>query len=271
MGKRLLSGFAQDDPERFAQLLGASNDLQETIGILTDIPDGLEADLVSRLSPDVASRLVSELPDTVVMAWLSSCSSDSARSMLARIGHERAVGLIAGINSRSKRLRLQQLMKYPQGTVGELVLLNVLTIRDSMPVPEIATAIQRQHGGTDAPIVILRKDGTVSGVLDLVMFLKNRDLDTRADDFCIPVRPVYAEAALASLKDRDEWSRLTSLPVVDYEGQLIGYVSRSRFESYIKSVTESGIFLQAGVELSRQFLEFMVYLLMLVFDRRSPR
>ncbi len=271
MSKHLLSGFAKDDPERFAQLLGDSSDLNESIGILADIPDGLEGDLVSRLTPEAARRLLSELPDPVVTGWLSSCSPDIARTMLSRIGHERSASLISSISDRSKRLRLQRLMTYPQGSVGELVLLDLMTIRDSTPVSEIASAIQRQPGGPEAPIVILHSDGTVNGVLDVVKFLKNRDPDSRAGDFRIPVKPVFAEASQSSLKHRDEWSRLTSLPVIDYEGQLIGYVSRSHCEESIVSDSESTLFLQSGLELSRQYFDCMVYFLMLIFDRRSPR
>lgn len=271
MSKHLLSGFAREDPERFAQLLGDSNDLKEAIDILVDIPDGLEGDLISRLTPEVARRLMNELPDPVVTGWLSSCSADTARNMLARTGLERSANLVSGITDRSKRIALQRLMKHPQGTIGELVLLDVMTIRDSMHVSDIAESIQRQEGGPEAPIVITRNDGTVSGVFDLVKFLKNRDMDTRASDFCIPVKPVFADASQSSLRNRDEWNRLSSLPVVDYQGQLTGYVSRSQSEKILESESESARFLESAIELSRQFLEVMVYCLMLIFDRRSPR
>lgn len=271
MGKYLLSGFAKDDPERFAQLLGNSGDLKEAIGILADIPDGLEGGLVSRLTPEVARRLLNELPDPIVSEWLGNCSADTARSVLARIGQERSARLISGITDRSRRIGLQRLIKYPQGTIGELVLPNVMTIWDSMPVSDIAGAIQRQESGSGAPVVIIQRNGAVCGVLDLVKFLKNRDMDASAADFCIPVKPIYADASQSSLKGRDEWKRLNSLPVVDYKGQLIGYVTRSQSENIHESVSESTRFLESGVELSRRYLEVMVYLLMLMFDRRSPR
>ena len=270
MGKQLLSGFARDDPERFAKLLGNTSDPKEAIGILADIPDGLEGDLVSRLSPENARRLLSELPDPIVAGWLSSCSADTARYMLTRIGHERAASLISGITDRSTRVGLLRLIKYPQGTVGNLALLNVMTVRDSMPVSDIAESIQEQESGPEAPIVILRDDGKVIGVLDVIRCYKNRDKHACASDFCIKVKPVYADASQTSLRNRDEWNRLGSLPVVDYEGQLIGYVSRSQSEDIQKSVSDNARFFNSIIELSRQFLEVMAYLLTMIFDRRSP-
>ena len=271
MGRHLLSAFASHDPERFAQLLGASNDPVESIAILADIPDGLEGDVVARLTPEAAGRLLNELPDPVVTGWLSSCSVDTARRMLAHIGRERAAGLISGIEDRSKRRGLRRLVEYPPGTIGELVQFSVIAIRDSAPVASIQSEIQQQAGPPEAPVVLIRGDGTVSGVLDLIMFLQNHDQDSRAGDFRIPVKPVFADASQSSLRNRDEWSRLTSLPVVDYEGQLIGYVSRSGLESSLGAVDESSIFLQSGVELSKQFLEFMAQVLQMIFDRRNPR
>ena len=271
MGKHLLSAFASDDPERFAQLLGASNDPAESIAILADIPDGLEGDVVSRLAPKAAGQLLNGLADPVVTGWLNSCSVDTARRMLFHIGRERSAGLISGIDDRSKRRGLRRLVAYPPGTIGELVQYSVIAIRDSVPAAGIQAEIQRQAGPAEAPVIIIRSDGTVSGVLDLIMFLKNHDQDSRASDFRIPVKPVFADASQSSLRNRDEWNRLTNLPVVDYEGQLIGYVSRSNLENSLGTEGESSIFLQSGLELSKQFLEFMAQVLQMIFDRRNPR
>jgi Mg/Co/Ni transporter MgtE len=271
MSKHLLSAFAKDDPERFAQLLGASSDVEETVSILTDIPDGLEGDVVSRLTAEAADGLLSDLPDPVVVGWLRTCSSDNARRMLARIGLERSASLISGIDDRSKRNELRRLVEYPVGTVGELVQLNVMAIRDSMAVSDIQPEIQRQSGSVDAPVVIIREDGTVSGVLDLVELMKNRDPDARAGNFCIPVKPLFDEASLSSLGNRDEWNRMTSIPVVDYAGRLIGYVSRTRLQDRFAGAGEGSLFFQSANELAKQFLEFMAHVLLLFFTRREPK
>jgi len=269
MSKQLLSGFARDDPERFAKLLGNSSDPKEAIEILADIPDGLESDLVSRLSPDIARRLLSELPDAIIIGWLSSCSADSARNILTRIDHERSASLVSGITDRLKRVGLQRLIRYPQGTTGNLASINVMTIRDSLPVSEIAESIQRQESGPEAPIVIVRDDGKVCGVLDVIEFLKNRDPHAHAADFCVKVRPVHADASQTSLINREEWKRLGSLPVVNHKGQLIGYISRSQSEEIEESVSADVGFLSSIVEVSRQFFEAMAYLLTMIFTRRS--
>ena len=271
MSKHLLSAFASDDSARFAQLLGAANDPEEVVGILTDIPDGLEGVVVAKLDTEAADRLLNGLPDAVVIGWLSSCSVDAARHMLARINHERSLRLIASIEDRSKRRGLRRLVEYQPGTIGELVQANAPVILDSTPVAGIFTEIQRQSGGPGAPLVVLRQDGTVSGVLDMVYLLRNRDPDARASDFLIPVKPAFAKASQASLKDREEWAQLTSLPVVDYDRKLVGYVSRSSLESRLGNVDESDLFLQSVIELSKQFFEFMAAMLVLVFDRRSSR
>jgi Mg/Co/Ni transporter MgtE len=270
MSNHLLSGFAKDDPERFAQLLGANPDTQETVEILTDIPDGLEADVVGRLTPEAARRLLNDLSDPVVIGWLSSCPADTARGILSHINRERSMSLISSIDDRSKRLGLKRLVEYPAGTIGESMLVNAIAIHESVAASDIQDQIQRQHGRSESPIVIVREDNLVKGVLDMVKLMNNRDPDARASDFRIKVKPVYAEATLSSLRDREEWHRMTSLPVVDYEGRLLGYVTRSQFERSLETANERGVFLQAGMELTRQFFEFMAYMLVLIFERRNP-
>lgn len=271
MSKHLLSAFAADDPALFAQLLGASDDPAETIAVLSDIPDGLEGEVVARLTPEAADRLLNELPDPVVIEWLGACTASTGRRLLSRISRERATRLIAGISNRSKRRRLRHMVDYPPESIGELVQTGVITIKESAKVGDISDEIPQWKGDPESPVVILRKDGTVAGVLDLMEFLKNRDQSARVSDFLIPIKPVYAEATQTSLHDRREWAQLSSLPVVDHERQLVGYVSRSTFERAHGTVGEGSLLLETGIELSKRFFEFMVYVLVLILDRRVQR
>ena len=271
MSKHLLSAFAADVPALFAQLLGDSDDPAEAIAILSDISDGMEGEVVARLTPAAADRLLNELPDPVVIGWLGACKASTGRRLLSRISRERAARLIAGVSSRSKRRSLRHMVDYPPGSVGELVQTGVITLKESVKAGDIAAEIQQWQGDSESPVVILHDDGTVAGVLDLMDLLKNRDQGAVAADLLIPVKPVYAEADQASLHGRTEWTRLTCLPVVDHEGQSVGYVSRSTFESAHGSVGEGSLLLETGVELSKRFFEFMVYALVLIFDRKVQR
>jgi Mg/Co/Ni transporter MgtE len=215
--------------------------------------------------------LLNELPDPIVIGWLKTCSADSARRMLARIGRERSTLLISGIDDRAKRRELRRLVEYPSGTVGDLMQVNITSVRDSTRAKEIRKELQRWSGDPDAPVAIVRDDGTVCGVLDQAMLLQNSDPDARASKFRIPVKSVFAESALSTLKGREEWVRLTSLPVVDFDGRLVGYVSRTRFESSQAAMSDGVQFFQSTAEFSMLFLEFMVYVLELVFGKRASR
>jgi Mg/Co/Ni transporter MgtE len=271
MSKHLLSAFAADDPGLFAQLLGASDDVAEAIAVLSDIPDGLEGEVVARLTPEAADRLLNELPDPVVIGWLGTCTASTGRRLLSRINRERADRLVAGISNRSIRRNLRHMADYPPGSIGEHVQTGVIAVKESARVGDIGDAIKQWKGDPESPVVILREDSTVAGVLDLMAFLKNHDQGAVAADFLVPIKPVYAEAAQSSLHDRAEWARLTILPVVDHDGQSVGYISRSTFERAHGTVGEGSLLLETGVELSKQFFEFMVYVLVLLFDRRVQR
>lgn len=271
MGKRLVGAFAAEDPARFAQILGKSTDLAESISILKEVPDGLESDIVARLSPEAADRLLHELPDQVVIEWLGACPMDAGRRMLSRVGRERAARLVAGIGNRARRRELRRLIAYPPGSIGELLEVNVMAVPADAPAADIHAEIRRFDGSSEAPVVIVDDAGTVTGVLDLVRFMQHGDAGGRAADFRIPVKPLFADALLESFREQREWLRLTSLPVADFEGRLIGYVPRSVLEPAIRSTDEGRLFIETGVQVSKRFFEFMAYMLVLILDRRPDR
>lgn len=271
MSKRLLQAFAVEDPDRFAHLLGATHDVEEAVEILNDIPDGAEAGVLSLLGPAASERLLGALSDDMLAAWLATCPTDAGRRLLARVGQERASRLIARIENSSKRRGLRRIAAYPDDSIGAKMHLGVLTISETATVSEVERVFQEQLSGPECPAVIIRADGRVAGVLDLVAFVRNRDDEACAGEFCTRVPPVYADSPLSSLLTQEEWRHLGGLPVVDLEGKLVGYVTRADLESAARTFRPANVFLESGAELSARFLQFLAYMMVLIISRREDR
>ena len=271
MGSQLLNAFALEDPGRLAELLETSDDAAEALSILMEIPPGLRSDVAARLSPVAAERVLGHQPDSALIEWLSSGPADAARRLLAKFSQDRANRLISGIADRSKRRAFRRFLNYPAGSVGQLTQVHMLTAAENEPASEIDTRIQRLGTPLEGPIPILNQAGRVIGILDLTRFVQNRSSAGSAVSFCIPVEPVFADSPATSLKQPAAWGKLGSLPVVDHEQRLIGYVTRHTLDDALGLKKQSNLFLDSAVELANQFWSVLVQLTILLLGRGAER
>jgi Mg/Co/Ni transporter MgtE len=269
MARTLLQAFASEDPDRFAALLGSAQGNDEVLAVLGDIAIEYRADVISRLALETADRVLKNVDDTMLVEWLAAGTMDASRRMLLRVESKRAQRLIDGISDRTKRRGLRRLSSYPSGTIGELVQIHSISIKADATIDDINTLIHRHSGALEGPIAIERHDGTLMGVLDLTKFVQNRNASANAADFCIRVAPVYADSPLPSLQKSPAWNHSVTIPVVEHEQRLIGYISRSTYEQAICSKGEGTMFFEAIVEITNQFWAFLTQILVLLLDRRA--
>jgi len=271
MSRHLLRAFAAQEPERFAQLLGTSENVGSMMAILAEMPEGMECDVVSRLTPVACARLLNELADPILTRWLESGSLDSGYRLLARISSERSARVIAAVGNRSRRQALKRFAGYPADSIGALVQTRFVTIRENTPAADIGKMIQLQAGAPESPIMVERSDGTLKGVLDLSRLVRNQDAAAIADDFCTPVRPVYPDSLSSSLENPSEWTGFTSLPVVDHAGRPIGHITRTALENARSPGGDHDPLLGSVAELSKRFWEVSAALLVFIFGGRAER
>lgn len=271
MGKHLHRAFASKDPERFAGLLEKSENTLDALDILRDIPDGLECLVVNRLAPEAALQLLGSVSDSTLTEWLEAAAAEDSSCLLTKVKAERASNLISGVQSRSKRRNIRRLLAYPEDSIGRLLQLDMILVNKSDTVAEIDARIKGHKGPLDGPIVVLRGNGEVTGVLDPVRFLQNRSEAGTASDFCIPVSPVFADSQATSLRLSARWAGQKSLPVVDHRGQAIGYISREVLENSLEPNEEHSPLVYTLVELSRLYWLVLLQAMMLLIDRGRNR
>ncbi len=269
MGKRLLSAFALDEPERFAQLLGNSHDVEEAVEILEGIPDGSEADVLAHLKPEAAERLLNSLPLEMLANWLSTCPSDSGRRLLNRLGTERAHKLIDKIKDPARRRGLRRMATWPAGTIGSQMHDSLLVIPETATAEEVSERYRDLQGERVGLAIILNDKERVVGVLDMSAIVANADPAAHAEEFCLQVRPVYAESPLESLLDPEVWQGRHRLPVVDFQDRLVGYISRSDVAASLGLSSPGSLFVESAVELSSRYMQFLAFVLTMIVSRRK--
>ncbi|MDX1555003.1 MAG: hypothetical protein R3212_03160 [Xanthomonadales bacterium] len=271
MAKHLLQAFAIEDPDRFAQLLGASHNIEEAIEILNEIPDGSEGEVLAHLSPEAAERVFNGLPDALLATWLSNCPSDVGRRLLSRLAPDRRDQLIGEVKDPAKRRGLRRIATFPAGTIGAHMQGRIMAVAESATAVEVEELYRRQQGSRDCPAILLGPDERVIGLLDLAAFVGNEDNDALVGEFCLPVQAVYAESPLDSLTERDAWQGLSTLPVVDFQEKLVGYITRADVSEAFGAAGSGNVFVDSAIELSSRYMQFLAYMLTLIISRRTER
>ncbi len=181
-----------------------------------------------RLSPAVAQRLMEELAEDDAAAVLGALDPTRAAAMLAGVGHERRDALLAGLPPAARAV-IETIMSYPPDTAGAIMDPRVLFLRRATTVADAIERVRQiahQPGRSGARRLFYlvdegeRLDGIVE-VQDLILARPSDALDLYA-------RPAAAAAEVMTSKedvvDLIEEHGLSSLPVVDAEGRLVGVV-----------------------------------------------
>lgn len=269
MGKHLQTALAETDPDGFASLIGSTIDEGEALTSLDGIPAGAACSVVARLAPATAERLLAAAGDERVTNWLKVGSVDDGRSLLTRLPPEKLDRLVNSIEDRARRRVLRRLAGYPPGSVGALARTRVLVVPADIATREIGERIRSAGAEDDSPVVVTRRDGSLLGVLDLMRFLREHDPGQTAADLCLPVEAVHAGAPVEGLQLPDDWGRLTALPVIDASGNPIGFVSRSALERARAGRSTSAWIIDAFIELTRQYLDFLAFTTSRILGRRA--
>lgn len=271
MSGRLVRGLAERDPARFAQLLEAANDPAAAAVALGELPGGVACGVATRLPLATGSGILARIPDVTLGRWLGEAPTDSAARLLARIPAERRGPLIAGLESRRRRFALERLLGYPPGSVGALLQTDLVTVPDSFDSYAIALELQRHSAAADAPVIVVTEQGAVAGVVDLKRVLGDSDGTRSVKDCFIPVTPLVADMPVSAAVDRRDWMIHSSLPLVDYQGRLLGYVTRAAvFAAHAPGAAALSP-LGTVTELALRFIEVLTQLSIMLFGGRSGR
>lgn len=269
MGRHLQRALAQTDPVHFARVLGESENAAEMLSGINEVPSGLECDVVARLAPEAAERLLGAVDDRTISRWLQDGSTDAGRRLLSRLQPDRANGVVAAIGDRSKRRDLRRLSGYPPGSVGELTETRLVLVEEDKTAQEVAALIRAEGGSGEFPVLVTRADGSVMGVLDPIRVILEQDSTSTASRMCIRVEPLHAGSPTDAIRMPDDWSRLTYLPVVDSSRKPIGFVSRRALESVRADRSDASLFLISIVYLARQYWSFLFYATSWILGRRT--
>lgn len=180
------------------------------------------SDLLRRLHGERASQAVALLPEAVASRVLRAMEPSLAASLVARLAPDaRQARLDALDGALAKDLR--ELMAYPAGTAGSLMDPRVASFRPATPAREALQQIRSMRNKSIHDVFTVDDRNQVTGVVS-IQDLALAEPGVRLEDLTQPSPRVQALSPQEELVAIAEDRRLTSLPVVDVTGRLIGVI-----------------------------------------------
>ncbi len=197
--------------------------VDEAVEVLESQPERVLANLLSRLSPLRADAVLVRLDEPRIRAVLENLDPAVAARQLSRLEESERERYLALLQPRL-RAELRELASYPDEVAGAVMESRLLALGPEMSVEATLAAVRTATVRPHEQVFVVDGEGLLLGRVPLAD-LAVADSDRRLGDLLEPL-----PAVIGAMAPRDEVAellgrhRLTSLPVVDIGGRLVGVI-----------------------------------------------
>lgn len=196
------------DPEEAAQAL-----------LPLDLPRASE--VLTRMNVDAAARTLRCMDETWARETLTSADFVQAARWLSHLDEETSARLLSGLSPLAQR-NIREALEFPPGTAGRIMDPRVTIFREDTTIDEALERIRRSKSKKITDVVLADEDGKLTGVVSL-QSLVGAPRGTAMGSLAVRDRPVVNPmASRDEVVDLLNRHALTSLPVVDFDGQVLG-------------------------------------------------
>lgn len=179
------------------------------------------SEVLMRMNVDAAARTLRCMDDTWARETLITADFVQAARWLAHLDDATSARLLAELPQQSQR-NIREALEFPAGTAGRLMDPRVTTFREDTTVDEALSRIRRSKNRKITDVVLVDEEGKLTGVVSLQSMVgapDNAAMGSLADRDRPVVTPMTTRDEVVDLLNRHA---LSSLPVVDLEGQVLG-------------------------------------------------
>lgn len=214
------------------------------------LPKDKMADVFHLLPRDIREEFLQDYTDEEVASLISNLESDDLVDTIQELPANMVTELLEYVDFE-KRPVINQLLNYPEDSVGSLMSIDFVTAHDDSDASYILKKIQDSSGGFEHlnQVYIIDEKRILTGYIHLSDVIKSNGQSLESK---IQLNP----AAVTTDTDQEDAIplfnkyKLQSLPVVDSEGRLVGIVTVDDMFDVISEEVEEDFSLMAGVNQS---------------------
>ena len=234
--RALIQEFFQFYPDEAARALAALP-AGEMLRLLAAEPASRAAEVFARLNPDVATELLGPMDDALFRRLFESMDPAHGASLLARLDRDVRTERLSML-SRGLARELSDLMEYPGESAGQLMDPRVTTFRTDETVEAALARIRTNPERRILDLCLVDADGHLVAVLPLqevAIAQPEVRLDALGRGQPISVQATSTREEVVDLLER---YKLASLPVVSFEGKLLGVI---RYDALVSAAQQEAI------------------------------
>jgi magnesium transporter len=205
--------------------------------------------VLDRLTSEAAARVLARLSDKHAREILPALDPGRAASLLARLDEPLRQMRLSELEPGLAR-ELRELLTYPQGTAGHVMDARVMTFRPETTVREAVARLRKVRDRVVHNVHVVDAEGRLTGSValqDLLLASSTQRLGGLVTREALSVEAMATREEVVELLER---RRLSSVPVVDFNGRLLGVI---RYDALMTATREeASVDLQTMVGASKE-------------------
>lgn len=219
-------------------------DHEELASIFSELPIKQSLPVWDYLSPDIATKVLDNLDENKATEILSALDPNKSIRILHHLNPDRREDFLNKLG-QSLANEIRMILSYPEDKAGALMDPRVILFRPTMSVADALDRL-RTATGVSRSIYLVDDENHLIGTLDL-QDLALADRDQPLSDLMKGVpSAVGAMASREEVINEIEQHHLSSIPVIDYEGVLIGVVRYDALFAAAKNEASSDLQTMVG-------------------------
>jgi magnesium transporter len=226
-----VDAFSKKYPDELARRLERL-EADEGTDVLQALEPASAAEVLSRMSGQSAAEVFTDLDLESRSSFLEAMEPARAIALLGRLSETERERSLAALSPASAR-EYRQLLDYPPGSAGRLMDPLVTTLRGDASVEDALERVRGQFPRRVSDVFLVDSDGRLIGSAGL-QAVATAPSGARLQDIARPDPPRVSDVAgREEISEILDSRQISSLPVVDFEGRVIGVI---RYDALMDTV-----------------------------------
>lgn len=241
---RLTELFIDLHPGEAAQILEPMA-ADEVAALLERQSTGRAAAILERLNPQLGADCLRNVAEATAPRLLAAISPSRAAAILVCLDDESRAGLVERIEPRLAR-ELEDLMSYPAESAGHLMDPRVYGVPAGLTVQDVLDRLHTLRRQRVQTVFLVDEEGRLVGAMPLHDVILGEPQQRLSELIAAPPVHVQATAPRGEVVSLLADYRLASLPVVDFDGRLIGTIRRDAMIEAVRAEATAGLQTMVG-------------------------
>lgn len=253
----LVEAFAQLYPGEVARGLD-TRPPEEIATFLAEQPNRDAVAVFERLLPDAAAATLEAIDQNTFRTLVPALEPARAAELLARMDEQPLMSRLELLDPQLRK-ELESLMAYPPDSAGAIMDPRVAALHPDSTVREAVALLRKMRDRRVHHVFVVDADGHLQGAVSL-QELSVAEPAQHIQNL-IPRRPVSVQATAAQSEAVElfEQHKLTSLPVTDFQGRLVGIIRHGVLVSAFQEEAAADIQKMVGVSKDERALSTVTF------------